>query len=131
MDPSAAGTAAGRFVPLKPRRVLGTRPERPGPLPAGGPPPRPAIGERVRFDVPADAGVPQSGVSALVVNVTATDPGGSGFLQAIPTGGAIGQTSTVNYSKGESAATNAIVPLGQAGTISVFTSNTAHILVDV
>jgi len=131
VNAGAAATAAGRFVPLNPRRVLDTRPEEQGPLPAGWTAHRPAIGERVRVDVPADAGVPQSGVSALVVNVTATDSGGSGFLQAIPTGGAIGQTSTVNYAARESAATHAIVPLGEGGTISVFTSNTAHIVVDV
>jgi hypothetical protein len=131
VDPAMPATAAGRFVPLNPRRVLDTRPEEGGPVPAGWTPHRPAIGERVRVDVPADAGVPPSGVSALVVNVTATGSGGPGFLQAIPTGGAIGQTSTVNYATGESAATHAIVPLGDGGTISVFTSNTAHIVVDV
>ena len=131
VDPATPATAAGRFVPLNPRRVLDTRPEEAGPVPAGWTPHRPAIGERVRVDVPADAGVPPSGVSALVVNVTATDSGGPGFLQAIPTGGAIGQTSTVNYATGESAATHAIVPLGDGGTISVFTSNTAHIVVDL
>jgi hypothetical protein len=131
VEPGAPATAAGRFVPVNPRRVLDTRPEQPGPVPAGWAPHRPAIGERVRVEVPADAGVPVSGVAALVVNVTATDPGGPGYLQAIPSGGAIGQTSTVNYGTGESAATHAIVPLGESGTISVFTSNTAHIVVDV
>jgi hypothetical protein len=131
VDPGAPATAGGRFVPLNPRRVLDTRPEEPGPVPAGWTPHRPVIGERVQVAVPADAGVPPSGVSALVVNVTATDPGGAGYLQAIPTGGPIGQTSTVNYARGETAATHAIVPLGAGGTISVFTSNTAHIVVDV
>jgi hypothetical protein len=128
--PSSA-TAAGRFVPLNPRRALDTRPTEPGPVPAGWIAHRPAAGEAVRVDVPADVGVPASGVSALVVNVTATDSTGAGFLQALPTGTMSGQTSTVNYATGATAATNAIVPLGAGGTISVFTSSSSHIVVDV
>ncbi len=42
-----------------------------------------------------------------------------------------GQTSNVNYTPDETAATHAIVPVGADGTISVFTSNSAHIVVDV
>jgi hypothetical protein len=127
----SAPVAAGRFVPINPRRALDTRPQQSGPVPTGWIPHRPAIGESVRVEVPADIGVPAAGVSALVVNVTATEPGGSGFLQAHPTGGPVGQTSTVNYVTGENAATHAIVPLGADGTISIFTSNTAHVVVDV
>jgi hypothetical protein len=85
----------------------------------------------VRVDLPVGVGVPPTGVSALVVNVTATEPVGAGFLQALPTGSAPGQTSNVNYIKNETAATLAIVPLGAGGTISVFTSNSAHIVVDI
>jgi hypothetical protein len=128
--PSAA-TAAGRFVPVNPRRALDTRPTEPGPVPAGWTAHRPAIGEAVRVDVLADIGVPTTGVSSLVVNVTATDSIGAGFLQALPTGSASGQTSTVNYAAGATAATHAIVPLGAGGTISVFTSNSSHIVVDI
>jgi hypothetical protein len=128
--PSAA-TAAGRFVPLNPRRALDTRPTEAGPVPAGWTAHRPAAGEAVRVDVPADIGVPPTGVSALVVNVTATDSVGAGFLQALPTDSVSGQTSTVNYALGATAATHAIVPLGAGGTISVFTSNSSHIVVDV
>ena len=123
--------AAGRFVAINPRRALDTRPAETGPVPSGWVAHKPAIGESVRVDVPAGIGVPTSGVSALVVNVTATEAGGAGFLQALPTAGSPGQTSTVNYVAAQSSATHAIVPLGADGTISVFTSNTAHIVVDV
>jgi hypothetical protein len=67
----------------------------------------------------------------LVVNVTATEPAGPGFLQALPTGSPPGQTSNVNYAAQQTAATHAIVPVGPDGTISVFTSNSAHIVVDL
>jgi hypothetical protein len=128
--PSAA-TAAGRFVPINPRRTLDTRPTEPGPVPTGWVAHRPAAGESVRIQVPPGIGVPATGLSALVVNVTATDSVGAGFLQALPTGGAQGQTSTVNYVGGSTAATHAIVPLGADGTISVYTSNSSHVIVDV
>jgi len=128
--PSAA-SAAGRFVPINPRRTLDTRPTEAGPVPAGWVAHEPAPGESVRVQVPADVGVPATGLSALVVNVTATDSIGAGFLQALPTGTAAGQTSTVNYVAGGTAATHAIVPLGADGTISVYTSNSSHIVVDV
>ena len=128
--PSSA-TSAGRFVPINPRRALDTRPTEAGPVPAGWTAHRPAGGESVRVDVPADIGVPATGVSALVVNVTATDSTGAGFLQALPTGSSPAQTSTVNYAAGATAATHAIVSLGADGTISVFTSNSAHIVLDV
>ncbi|HVE17554.1 MAG TPA: S8 family serine peptidase, partial [Ilumatobacteraceae bacterium] len=126
-----ATASAGRFVAINPSRALDTRPEEAGPVPSGWVAHRPAIGESVRVDVPAGIGVPPSGVSALVVNVTATGSGGAGFLQALPTGTSPGLTSTVNYVTGQTSATHAIVPLGTGGTISVFTSNTTHIVVDV
>jgi Subtilase family len=127
----AAATAAGRFVPIDPHRALDTRPTSAGPVPAGWVAHRPAGGESVRVEVPAGIGVPATGVSALVVNVTATESTGAGFLQALPSGSAPGQTSTVNYVAGETSATHAIVPVGADGTISVFTSTAAHIIVDV
>lgn len=130
-SPTPTTTAAGRFVPVNPHRVLDTRPTQPGPVPAAWSPHKPAASETVRVDVPANAGVPTTGVAALVVNLTATEPVGAGFMQALPTGTAPGQTSNVNYGTGETAATHAIVPLGADGTISVFTSNSAHIIVDV
>ena len=128
--PSTA-TAAGRFVPINPRRSLDTRPTEHGPVPSGWTAHRPAAGESVRVEVPAGIGVPATGLSALVVNVTATDSIGAGFLQALPTGSAPGATSTVNYVASDTAATHAIVPLGADGTISVYTSNSSHIVVDV
>jgi hypothetical protein len=131
VDPSSPDIAAGRFVPINPRRVLDTRPAQAGPVPTGWIAHKPAVGEKVRVEVPAGSGIPASGASALVVNVTATEASGPGFLQAIPTGNGTGSTSTVNYVTNESAATHAIVPLGADGTISVFTSNSSHIVVDV
>ncbi|MEP7202245.1 MAG: S8 family serine peptidase [Ilumatobacteraceae bacterium] len=127
----SASTAAGRFVPINPRRALDTRPQQLGPVPAGWVAHRPTIGESVRVEVPPAIGLPTTGVSALVVNVTATESVGPGFLQAHPTGATRGQTSTVNYVATQNAATHAIVPLGSDGTISIFTSNSAHIVVDV
>ncbi|HEY7627133.1 MAG TPA: S8 family serine peptidase, partial [Ilumatobacteraceae bacterium] len=107
-SPSGA-VSAGRYVPVDPHRVLDTRPQIGGPVPIGWTPHKPAAGEAVRVDLPADAGIPTTGVAALVVNVTATEPAAPGFLQALPTGAVTGQTSNVNFAAGETAATHAIV----------------------
>ncbi len=127
----SATASAGRFVPINPRRALDTRPTEAGPVPAGWVAHEPAPGESVRVQFPPGIGVPATGLSALVVNVTATESVGPGFLQALPTGASPGQTSTVNYDAGATAATHAIVPLGADGTISIYTSNSSHIVVDV
>ena len=91
--------SAGRFVSIDPHRVLDTRPDQPGPVPAGWVAHRPSAGSSVVVEVPDDAEVPSSGVSALVVNVTATEAVGPGFLQALPTGAT--PATTVTYSTGD------------------------------
>ena len=124
-DPTGATAAAGRFVAIDPVRSLDTRTA--DLVPAGWSPHRPN-GESVV--VPTPASVPSSGVSALVLNVTATDGAAPGFLRAEPTG-TVPATSTVNFVEGTPSANTVIVPLGANGTVSVFTSTTADIVVDV
>ncbi len=116
-SPTDPAPTAGRFVPLDPTRVLDTRGS--GHLPNG---------EAVV--VPAASGVPATDVAALVLNVTSTESIGPGFLRAQPTG-IVPSTSTVNYTPGVNSANAVIVPVGSDGTVSVFTSNGSHIVVDV
>ncbi|HRE02680.1 MAG TPA: hypothetical protein PLV68_15365, partial [Ilumatobacteraceae bacterium] len=80
--------------------------------------------------VPRPASVPTSGVAALVLNVTATEALVPGFLRAQPSG-TTPPTSTVNVVPGVAAANTVIVPLGADGTVSIFASVPAHIVVDV
>ncbi len=123
---SASGpVAAGRMMPIVPERVLDTRTTTlvPPVWVAHKP-----VGQSVI--VPGAIGVPTTGVAALVLNVTATGAEGSGFLRAQPTS-TVPSTSTVNYTFGIDSANTVIVPLGADGTVSIFTSNATHIVVDV
>jgi hypothetical protein len=123
--PVAGSVASGRVVPISPQRVLDTRTS--NLVPVGWTVHQPS-GESVV--VPAAAGVPHTGVSALILNVTSTEAVGGGFLRAEPTG-TVPSSSTVNYGAAADAANSVIVPLGADGTVSIFTSNAVHIVVDV
>jgi hypothetical protein len=116
---------AGRFVAVPPVRVLDTRPESGGPVPPEFTPHMPAAGETVRV-----TGIP-AGASAAVVNVAADQALGSGFLRTLPTGATGLGTSNGNFVAGLASGTLSIVPVGPDGTISVFTSQYTHIVVDL
>ncbi len=123
--PATGAVGAGRIVPIIPQRVLDTRTSTL--LPAGWIAHQP-FGESVR--VPAASDVPLTGVAALVLNVTATEAIGGGYLRAEPSG-SVPSSSTVNYTSAVDSANSVIVPLGADGTVSIFTSNAAHVVVDV
>ncbi len=74
-DASAASSSLGLFRALNPARNVETR--------TG---PRPVAGSITPLNPLGRGGVPSSGVAAVVVNLTATQAAGPGWLQAIPTG---------------------------------------------
>src|SRR6476646_9585536 len=80
--PAAAGTTA--FHPVAPGRLLDTRQAKP--LQAGA---------TVTIGAAGSAGMP-AGIAAVVVNVTATNTSGAGYLSAYPSGGARPTTSVLN-----------------------------------
>jgi len=120
--------AAGRFVPVTPQRLFDTRPSEPGPGPKGALAP----GQAIDVAVLGLAGVPASGVSAVVVNLTATGAAAPGYVAAYPAGTATPTASNVNLSAAGSTAPNlAVVPLGTGGRISIYSSGGADVLADV
>lgn len=116
---------AGRLVGLeRSQRVLDTR-GRGTPV---------MTGTRVAFGLPT--GVDPTYVAALVVNVTATDTRGTGFVQAIPAGRAdqVGRTSTLNLSTGSTVANTTIVPVTDGGVelyVDLGPGGSAHLIADV
>ena len=120
--------AAGRFVPLTPERLFDTRdgtatPGSKGKLASGG---------SIEVPVLGVGSIPDTGVAAVVVNLTGTESNAPGFLTAYPTGLDLPTTSNVNLgSAGTTAPNLAIVPIGDDGTITVFSSHGAHVIVDV
>jgi hypothetical protein len=126
----APGVPAGtsRFVPLPPKRVFDTRPGEPGPGPKGFV----GAGETIEVAVTDVGGVPATGVSAVVLNVTATAAARAGFITVWPTGDARPLASTHNLTTvGQTRPNLVTVPVGAGGKVSFFALHGAHLLADV
>jgi hypothetical protein len=109
------------YRPLVPCRLLDTRDAsqvKPG---AGG---WLLLAVRGHCGVAADA-------TAVAVTVTITEAAGAGFINAWPAGQTMPLASTNNYAIGETRANGALLSLGGDGNLSLFTSNSAHVVVDV
>src|SRR6266545_1737301 len=110
-DYSIAGTS---FYTLFPCRLIDTR----NPAgPRGGP--SLTGGASRTFVVINQCSLPAT-ATAIAVNVTETGAQGSGNLRVYPGGTSVPNTSTMNFSVGQTRANNAIVLLGASGDISVF-----------
>ncbi|RGD59418.1 hypothetical protein DR950_17905 [Kitasatospora xanthocidica] len=77
-------------------------------------------------------GVP-SGVTAVAINLTVTDPKGDGHLIAYPSGQATPTTSNVNFVGGQTVANAVIVPVGVDGKITIRNGswNSADVVLDI
>ncbi|WP_147301434.1 hypothetical protein [Calidifontibacter indicus] len=113
------------YNPLDPVRLLDTR--------SGlGAAKAPVYGaSSVSVQVAGRGGVPSSGVAAVVLNVTAVGPSSSGFVTAWPSGRSRPTASNLNYLAGRVIANQAIVRPGSDGKVTLYTSATTHLLVDV
>jgi len=75
-------------------------------------------------------GIP-SNATAAVFNVTVVNPTGNGYLTVYPHGGTVPNSSNVNYSEGQTTSNRVIVPLGTSAGITVASSQSADVIVDV
>ena len=116
----------GAFASLTPARVLDTRTN----LGASGP--VPALGS-ISVQVAGRGGVPASGVSAVIVNVTATGTATDGFVTVWPSGAPLQDTSNLNFSAGQTIPNLVVVPVGDDGKIRLFNGSggTVQLLADV
>ncbi|WP_206665913.1 hypothetical protein, partial [Pedococcus bigeumensis] len=109
-----AGTpsAPGAYTPLNPARVLDTRTN------LGGTGPVAAHGT-VHLQVAGRGGVPASGVSAVVVNVTVTAAKSAGFLTVYPDGSTMPTASNLNFAAGQTIPNLVIAKVGANGRIAL------------
>lgn len=122
-------TGAGSLTSVAPERLLDTRS---GLGVGGGSTDIVTGGSSLAVDVLDRAGVPAEGVGAVVVNLTATQAGGPGFVTAWGNGDELPLASNLNVSAtGETIANLAIVPVSDEGTIRLYTDSDTHLLVDV
>ncbi|MFE6906476.1 hypothetical protein [Streptomyces erythrochromogenes] len=115
-------TAAGPARLQDSRSAVG----RPGTTPV------PARSE-VTLQVAGRGGVPQSGVKAVVLNVTVTDPKDDGHLTVWPSGTARPDSSSLNWTAGQTVPNHVVVPVGPDGTVKLFNASwgTTHLIADV
>jgi glucose/arabinose dehydrogenase len=109
-----------KFVPVTPKRLFDSR--------SGT---KPADSATVTVPVVGSGLVPRLGVTAVVVNVTAVDAAAPGFVTVWPTSTPVPNSSNLNVRTGETAANLVTVSPGLDGTISIQTTTSAHLLVDV
>jgi hypothetical protein len=69
--------------------------------------------------VPADA-------TAVILNVTETQPNSAGFVAAVPP-----SSSNLNFAAGQTTDNLVIAPVAPDGTVTLYTSATAHLIADV
>lgn len=115
--------ARAAYHAFGPKRLLDTRKA----IGVGTKTPVPANGT-VTLTVDGAQGIPASGVSAVVLNVTATGPSAGGYLVAYADGQPMPTTSNVNFSAGQTVANQVTVPVvdgkvsfhnGSIGTVNV------------
>jgi hypothetical protein len=91
--PSTVTTTAGEFYPLTPSRITDTRAG--SQLPNAGS--TLGAGSTLNVQVTGAGGVPSTGVSAVELNVTATNTTGSSYFTVYPTGGTKPNASNLNW----------------------------------
>ena len=114
---TAANTSggAGHFNPLTPARITDTR--------AGSGQPNAGktigAGQSLTVQVTGAGGVPATGVSAVVMNVTEADNTAGGFLTAYPQGTTAPTASNLNFVPGQVVSNRVIVPVSASGQINI------------
>ena len=116
----------GLFNPLVPARLLDTRTMNPGPIAKLNP------GQTLDLQVTGRGNVPSTGASAVVLNVTATNPTTSGYLTVFPEGLPTPTASNLNFRAGETVPNRVMVGLGATGQVSIYNAaGTTNVIVDV
>ncbi len=123
---SAASSAPGSFTSVTPARLLDTRRN----LGASGPV---AAGQTIELQVAGQDGVPAAGaVSAVVMNVTVTDPATLGFV-TVWGDGARPNASNLNFTAGETVANQVVAPVAANGKVSLYNgaAGNVHLIADI
>jgi hypothetical protein len=128
MEPGTV--SSGLLNSLSPTRIDDTRPG------MGQPHSGQPLGQNGVLPVQVDGvgGVPASGVSAVVLNVTSVDGTSSSYLTAYPHNSAKPTASNLNFSAGQVVPNRVVVPVSAAagGTVDVYNlAGTVDVVVDV
>jgi hypothetical protein len=127
-----AGAGQPPYTGAVPSRIVDTRNAIGGPrgvITPGAPKAVPVRGVTVNVNgalqqVPDDA-------SAVALNVTMVEAAEAGFATVWPCGTAMPDASNVNFARGGTAANGVIAPIGANGSVCIYTSANAHLIVDI
>ncbi|CAN5394893.1 hypothetical protein BH23ACT3_BH23ACT3_09130 [soil metagenome] len=120
-----AGPGTG-FVPLSPARLLDTRDGTGAPAGTVGP------GEHLDVVVTGVGGVPDSGVGAVVLNVTVTGASEASWIAVWPTGQPRPLASSVNMAADQTIPNLVIAKVGADGKVSLYNdAGSTHLIADV
>ena len=118
-----------RFTPSAPFRLIDTRERSRPELQAGTAGAPIQAGQTVTIQIAGVRGVP-TGIQAVSMNLTVTGATRSGYITAWPCGDRP-TTSTANYEPGEAVSNGAQLSLSAAGTLCVYSMQSAHVIIDV
>lgn len=117
---------AACFTPLAPARILDSRDGTGGYTGPVGP------GQVIAVTVLGRGGVPSTGVSAVALNLTATEGTASTFLTVYPCGQPRPDSSNLNVTAGQDRPNLVVVKVGTAGQVCVYNNaGTVHFILDV
>jgi len=123
---AADGAAGARFNSLVPSRLLDTRAGTGGISSPVGP------WSTIAMSVAGRGGVPANGVTAVVLNLTATEPSEGGYLSIYASKESQPETSSLNFERGQTVANLVVVKVGVDGKVLIYNNRgTTHVVADV
>ncbi len=121
-DQHASGAS---FTAVVPARIKDTRT---GPGPTG----KLGAGATSTLTVAGAGGVPGSGATAVIINVTVANPTTASFLTVYPTGASRPVASDLNFIAGQAVPNLVVVKLSAGGQINIFNAaGSTNVIVDV
>ena len=119
-DATAPTSSSGLYVPISPVRMVDTR------NPFARPASEGAV-TRLRVNLPP---LPANGVAAAMLNVTATQAAGPGFVTIFPAGGPLPNASNLNLESAGQTIPNAVLATLANGSFDAYTYTGTHLIVD-
>ena len=130
VDVNGAFPAGSDFVPGDPMRILDTRVGEPtidGRAAGAG---AADAGSVTTLQITGRAGVPAD-ASAVVLNITVTEPTAPGYATVYPCGSVPPLASNLNYDTGATVANMAITRLGFGGAVCIITQSRTQLIADL
>jgi hypothetical protein len=129
----------GVYVPLTPTRICDTRANNPSGLSgpgaqcngSGNAGKTLSAGGTLGINVAGSFGVPASGVTAVVLNVTEAGAGGGGYFTLFPTGAGRPTASDLNFTANHAVPNLVEVGVGTSGDVSLYSAARADAIVDL